>query len=86
MKQYGQIDKVTLADLRPDQQGEIVKIETEDGVFKRRMQSLGVVSGAAVTLDRSAPLGDPRIYSLMGYSLGLRNAEARQIHIRICIK
>jgi ferrous iron transport protein A len=76
-------DTLTLADLRPEQQGEIVKIETEDGVFKRRMQSLGVVAGTPVTLDRSAPLGDPRIYSLMGYSLGLRNAEAQQIRIRV---
>jgi ferrous iron transport protein A len=83
MDQQVKKDSVTLDDLRPEQQGEILKIETEDSVFKRRMQSLGVVAGTAVTLDRSAPLGDPRIYSLMGYSLGLRNTEARQILIRV---
>ena len=83
MDQQVKMDTLTLADLRPGQQGEILKIETDDGVFKRRMMSLGVVSGTTVTLDRSAPLGDPRIYTLMGYSLGLRNSEARQIRIRV---
>jgi ferrous iron transport protein A len=74
---------VTLADLRPEQQGEIVKIVTDDGIFKRRMTSLGVVPGAPISVDRAAPLGDPRIYHLMGYNLGLRNAEARNIRIRV---
>ncbi len=83
MNQHIEMDSVTLADLRPEQQGEILKIDSADGVFKRRMMSLGVVAGTAVTLDRSAPLGDPRIYTLMGYSLGLRNTEARQIRIRL---
>ena len=81
MNQHIEMDSVTLADLRPEQQGEILKIDSADGVFKRRMMSLGVVAGTPVTLDRSAPLGDPRIYTLMGYSLGLRNTEARQIRI-----
>ncbi len=74
---------LTLADLKANQTGEVVKIEAEDVVFKRRMMSLGVVAGTAVSVDRSAPLGDPRIYSLLGYSLGLRNSEARHIHIRL---
>jgi len=81
MKQDIEMDSLTLADLRPEQHGEILKIESDDGIFKRRMMSLGVVAGTPVTLDRSAPLGDPRIYTLMGYSLGLRNTEARQIRI-----
>ncbi len=74
---------LTLADLRPGQQGEIVKIDSEDKTFKRRMSSLGVIPGGPVALDRSAPLGDPRIYNLMGYNLGLRNAEAQMIHVRL---
>ena len=74
---------LTLADLRPGQQGEIVKIDSDDKTFKRRMSSLGVIPGGPVALDRSAPLGDPRIYTLMGYNLGLRNAEAQMIHVRL---
>lgn len=67
---------LTLADLAPGQQAEVVKIETQDGVFKHRLSSLGLVPGVAVGLDRSAPLGDPRLYTLLGSSLGLRNCEA----------
>jgi len=77
------VERLTLADLRPDQQAEIVRVESQDAVFKRRLTSLGVVPGAPVALDRSAPLGDPRIYTLMGSSLGLRNSEARNIQIHL---
>ena len=73
----------TLADLLPGQQGEIVKIDSADSAFKRRMASLGVVPGGPVSLDRAAPLGDPRIYNLMGYNLGLRNVEAHMIRVRV---
>ena len=60
-----------------------MKIDSDDKTFKRRMSSLGVIPGGPVALDRSAPLGDPRIYTLMGYNLGLRNAEAQMIHVRL---
>ncbi|MBF0374508.1 MAG: ferrous iron transport protein A [Alphaproteobacteria bacterium] len=76
-------DKLTLADLKPDQHAEIVKIASDDGVFKRRLTSLGIVPGTTISLDRSAPLGDPRIYNLLGTSLGLRNAEARDIQVSL---
>jgi ferrous iron transport protein A len=74
---------LTLADLLPGQQGQVIKIDSLDKTFKRRMSSLGVIPGGPVALDRAAPLGDPRIYVLMGYNLGLRNAEARMIQVRI---
>ncbi|MEO5364657.1 MAG: ferrous iron transport protein A [Magnetococcus sp. DMHC-8] len=73
----------TLLDLTPGQRAEVIKIETQDGVFKRRLTTLGLVPGVAVDLDRSAPLGDPRIYSLMGSSLGLRNCEACCVQVSI---
>ena len=74
---------LTLADLGPGQQGEIVKIDSQDGTFKRRMSSLGIIPGGPIALDRAAPLGDPRIYTLMGSNLGLRNVEAKMIRIRL---
>jgi len=74
---------ITLAELAPGQQGEIVGIDTDDGKLKRRMASLGVVPGAAITLDRTAPLGDPRMYTLMNANLGFRNTEAQIIQIRL---
>ncbi|MEO5351363.1 MAG: ferrous iron transport protein A [Magnetococcus sp. YQC-3] len=83
MNSFRNKSKFTLLDLTPGQRAEIVKIETQDGVFKRRLTSLGLVPGVAVDLDRSAPLGDPRIYSLMGSSLGLRNCEACCVQVSL---
>ena len=74
---------MTLSELRPGQQGEVVRIDSSDSVFKRRLASLGLVPGAPVSLDRAAPFGDPRIYIVMGYCLGLRNAEAASVNIRL---
>ena len=75
--------ELTLADLKPGQQAEILKVETDDGSFKRRMASLGLFPGSAITLGRAAPLGDPRIYSVKGYNLGLRNSEARMVSVTL---
>lgn len=75
---------MTLSELRPGQLCEVVRIESTDSVFKRRLASLGLVPGAPVSLDRAAPFGDPRIYIVMGYCLGLRNAEAASV--TICLK
>ena len=74
---------LTLADLRPGQKGIFFKINSQDKTFKRRMASLGVIPGSTVELDRAAPLGDPRIYIIAGYKLGLRNADAKQIDVRL---
>ena len=42
---------------------------------------MGVTEGARVKKLRSAPLGDPSEYLIMGYNLGLRSSEASQIEI-----
>ena len=78
-----QMIDMTLSELEPGQQGEVVRIDSTDSVFKRRLASLGLVPGAPVSLDRSAPFGDPRIYIVMGYCLGLRNSEAANVAIRL---
>ena len=68
----------TLADLRPGERARILKIEGSLN-FKRRLSSLGVVKGTEICVNATAPLGDPRAYSLLGYNLSLRNEDARQI-------
>lgn len=83
MNSFPNKSKFTLLDLIPGQRAEVIKIETQDGIFKRRLTSLGLIPGVVVDLDRSAPLGDPRVYSLMGSSLGLRNSEACCIQVSL---
>lgn len=74
---------VTLADVPRGQRALVQRIASDDTQFRQRLQSMGVVKGAAVAVDHTAPLGDPRVYTLMGYSLTLRNAEARQILVSL---
>ncbi|MBF0295714.1 MAG: ferrous iron transport protein A [Magnetococcales bacterium] len=69
---------MTLADL---QIGHIVRIEKllGDAISKRRLMALGLVRGKEITLENKAPLGDPGIYSILGYRLSIRNDDARNV-------
>ena len=69
---------ISLFDLPPGKSGIIHHIEGENRL-KQRLAEMGFIRGSAVTLDRTAPLGDPRAYTLHGYQVSLRNAEARSI-------
>ena len=73
----------TLAELKPGQTASVLQIDGSNGPLKRRMTSLGIIPGCTITLDRSAPLGDPRIYNVKGYNLGLRNSEASAVSISL---
>lgn len=68
----------TLADLEP---GEIAVVHRIDAgsPIKRQLSALGIVRGTQVSVEATAPLGDPRLYSLLGYQLSLRNEDARHI-------
>lgn len=70
---------MTLADMALGRTALVQKIASDDTQFRQRLQSMGVVKGATVVVDHTAPLGDPRVYTLKGYRLTLRNAEARHI-------
>ena len=49
----------------------------------RRLLDLGFVPGTKIQVLRSAPLGDPTVYSLRGTELCLRRAEAERISVRL---
>ncbi len=68
----------TLADLSPGENGIVVGIRG-DLALKRRLSAMGVVKGTEITVEHTAPMGDPRAYTLLGYLLSLRNEDARKI-------
>jgi len=74
---------VTLADLGAGQRGIVVGVGVGDETLKRRLTAFGIVRGTEITLDRAAPMGNPRAYSLLGYRLSLRNEDARAILLRL---
>lgn len=75
-------DCLTLRNLQPGQQAEIVRV-TGHGLLRRRLAEMGLVRGGTVRVERIAPLGDPVEYRVKGYCLALRREEAQQIEVRL---
>ena len=69
-----------LSDLKPGQTGVITKI-LGHGAFRKRVMEMGFVKGREITMELNAPLQDPIKFSLMGYEVSLRRAEAELIEI-----
>ncbi len=57
----------------------IIKTVGGEGRIRRRLFDMGVTPGAKVILRKKAPLGDPLEYTLRGYELTLRKAEAEYV-------
>lgn len=70
----------TLSQLKPGEKGIIIKIHGH-GAFRKRVMEMGFVRGREVTMILNAPLQDPIKFSLMGYEISLRRAEAELIEI-----
>lgn len=58
----------------------IVKI-LGHGAFRKRMIEMGFVKGHEVKVLLHAPLHDPIKYSIMGYEISLRRAEAHLVEV-----
>lgn len=69
-----------LSDMTPGQTGVITKI-LGHGAFRKRVMEMGFVRGREVNVILNAPLHDPVKYSLMGYEVSLRRAEANLIEV-----
>ena len=69
-----------LSDLKTGQSGVIVKI-LGHGAFRKRVMEMGFVRGRRITVELDAPLKDPIKYSIMGYEVSLRRAEAALIEV-----
>ncbi|MGN6414587.1 FeoA family protein [Flexivirga sp.] len=72
----------SLAEMRPGQSGVIVGWSGAlDRAAVRRFEDLGFAEGAAVTVLRRAPLGDPFVYGVAGYEIAVRREHTR--HVRV---
>lgn len=73
-------EPITLDTLMPGQSATITRI-TGKGAVRRRLLDMGLTNGAAISVLRRAPLGDPIEYQLRGYHLSLRKSEAATIFV-----
>ena len=50
-----------------------------EGAVKRRIMDMGITKGTAVSIIKTAPLGDPVEVTVRGYELSVRKADAENI-------
>ena len=71
----------TLADLKPGESGIVAQVGGE-GALHRHLLDMGITPGVRVTLQKTAPMGDPLEIHLRGYSLTLRKDDAARITLK----
>jgi DtxR family Mn-dependent transcriptional regulator len=77
-------ERKTLADLEPDQKAVVTRVQGE-GTFRRRLMDLGLIAGADVVMEQSAPLGDPIEILVQGIHLSLRREEASAVQVNFVL-
>ncbi len=74
------LNEMTLNELKPGHTAVILKIHGH-GAFRKRVIEMGFTRGRKITTVLNAPLHDPVKYTLMGYEVSLRRAEAQLIEV-----
>ena len=67
-----------LSDLEPGKAAIIQEIDGDDSLASRLME-MGLIDGEEIHCIGRAPMGDPTEYSIRGYRLSLRQAEAKRV-------
>lgn len=78
------VRQIPLHKLAAGQRGVVVRVGGK-GPSRRRMMDMGLVPGSEVAVVRVAPLGDPIEFTVKGYSLSLRKAEAKDITVEVAL-
>jgi ferrous iron transport protein B len=71
---------MNLFDLQQGEKAIITKVRGR-GAFRKRIMEMGFIVGKEVLVGKKAPLKNPIEYTIMGYNVSLRNAEARLIEV-----
>lgn len=74
--------KINLREMEANQSGTIVSVKA-NGEVGRRIRDMGLVQGAAISLQGRAPLYDPVSLRIKGFTLTLRNKEADFIEVEV---
>jgi ferrous iron transport protein A len=74
---------MNLSNLKPGQQGKILKLDSSIGPVRRRLMDMGVIPGEIIKVEKIAPMGDPIEVTVKSYNLSLRKNEAKGIEIEV---
>ncbi len=66
---------VPLSQLHPGDRCEVVQVKAQ-GAIRQRLLEMGFIRGAALRVEKLAPLGDPMELVIKGYHLSLRREES----------
>ena len=72
----------TLAELTEGQSAIVEQVLGDDAIAQRLME-MGLTEGESVRLVGYAPMGDPIEFSVRGYRLTLRKAEAHRVMVSL---
>jgi ferrous iron transport protein B len=73
---------MTIRDCKPGQSGRILSVGGE-GALRQHFLDMGVIPGAAFTVVKLAPMGDPMELRIHGYELTLRLQDAEKIQAEL---
>lgn len=73
---------MTLKELQISQKARVLRVGGE-GALRQRFLDMGIIPGTEMVLQKHAPMGDPLQFSVQGYELTLRKAEASEIEVAL---
>jgi len=76
------LQHISLAALPHGAQARVAAIRGS-GTWSQRLMEMGVIPGVAISVVRTAPLGDPLQICLRNYHLALRRVDADKITVFI---
>ncbi len=71
---------MTLNDVPVGNSCTVVRLN-DSGEIRRRIMDMGITKGARISVQKSAPLGDPIDVTVRGYHLSLRRSDAANIEV-----
>jgi ferrous iron transport protein A len=71
-----------LCDLRVGDRAIVRELELDHSIAEHLM-NLGFVPGLEVSVERSGPGGDPRVYRVEGTEVAIRRELSRHIHVSL---
>ena len=72
---------MTLGDAKVGTTVVVTKIEG-DSAYKRRIMDMGITKGSELFIRKVAPLGDPVEFTVRGYELTVRKADAQCVEVK----
>lgn len=70
-----------LTELKIGEHGRIISLQQCSHAYRHKLQAMGLTRGTEFTLLRKAPLGDPIILVVRGFSLSLRKEETAGLEV-----